>query len=75
MLILSHFCDSAKFNLTLLNLSSDVMDNNLPIISERILNSNRGIVNFKIGQEMLILYIICCKNLIIFRLIDSFYFS
>ena len=44
MLILSHFCDSAKFNLTLLNLSSDVMDNNLPIISERILNSNRGIV-------------------------------
>ena len=54
MLILSHFSDSAKFNLTLLNLSSDVMDNNLPIISERILNSNRGIVNFKIGQEMLI---------------------
>ena len=54
MLILSHFCDSAKFNLILLNLSSDVMDNNLPIISERILNSNRGIVNFKIGQEMLI---------------------
>ena len=54
MSILSHFCDSAKFNLTLLNLSSDVMDNNLPIISERILNSNRGIVNFKIGQEMLI---------------------
>ena len=54
MLILSHFCDSPKFNLTLLNLSSDVMDNNLPIISERILNSNRGIVNFKIGQEMLI---------------------
>ena len=54
MLILSHICDSAKFNLTLLNLSSDVMDNNLPIISERILNSNRGIVNFKIGQEMLI---------------------
>ena len=54
MLILSHFCDSAEFNLTLLNLSSDVMDNNLPIISERILNSNRGIVNFKIGQEMLI---------------------
>ena len=54
MLILSHFCDSAKFNLTFLNLSSDVMDNNLPIISERILNSNRGIVNFKKGQEMLI---------------------
>ena len=53
-MVLSHFCDSAKFNLALLNLSSDVMDNNLPIISERILNSNRGIVNFKIGQEMLI---------------------
>ena len=48
------FCDSAKFNLTLLNLNSDVLDNNLPIISERILNSNRGMVNFKIGQEMLI---------------------
>ena len=44
MLILSHFCDSAKINLTLLNLSSDVMDNNLPIISERILNSNGVIV-------------------------------
>ena len=54
MLILSHFCDSAKFNLTLLNLNSDVLDNNLPIISERILNSNKGMVNFKIGQEMLI---------------------
>ena len=52
MLIMSHFCDSAKFNLTLLHLSSDVLD--LPIISERILNSNRGMVNFKIGQEMLI---------------------
>ena len=52
MLILSHFCDSAKFNLALLNLNSDVLDNNLPIISERILNSNRGMVNFKIGQEM-----------------------
>ena len=55
MLILSHFCDSAKFNLTLLNLNSDVLNNNLPIIFERILNYNRGMVNFKIGQEMLIL--------------------
>ena len=54
MLILSHFCDSAKFNLTLLNLNSDVLNNNLPIIFERILNSNRCMVNFKIGQEMLI---------------------
>ena len=54
MSILSHFCDSAKFNLTLLNFNSDVLDNNLPIISESILNSNRGMVNFKIGQEMLI---------------------
>ena len=54
MLIMSHFCDSAKFNLTLLHLSSDVLNNNLPIISERILISNRGMVNFKIGQEMLI---------------------
>ena len=53
MLILSHFSDSAKFNLTLLNLNSDVLNNNLPIIFERILNSNRGMVNFKIGQEML----------------------
>ena len=44
MLILSHFCDSAKFNLTLLNLSSDVLDNHLPIISKRILNSNGVIV-------------------------------
>ena len=31
-----------------------MLDNNLPIISERILDSNRGMVNFKIGQEMLI---------------------
>ena len=54
MLIMSHFCDSAKCNLILLNLSSDVLDNNLPIISERIFNSNRGMVNFKIGQEMVI---------------------
>ena len=30
-----------------------MLDNNLPIISERILDSNRGMVNFKIGQEML----------------------
>ena len=54
MSIMSHFCDSAKFNLTLLHLNSDVLDNNLPIISERILISNRGMLNFKIGQEMLI---------------------
>jgi len=65
MLILSHFCEIAKFNLILLNLSSDVLDNNLPIVSERILNSNRvivhqyrdsnrGMVNFQIGQAMLI---------------------
>jgi len=45
MLILSHFCEIAKFNLILLNLSSDVLDNNLPIVSERILNSKRVIVH------------------------------
>ena len=51
-----------------------MLENNLPIISERILDSNRGMVNFKIGQEMLISSH-SCKNLIIFRLIDSSYYS
>ena len=42
--ISSHFGNLVKLNSELLNLSSDLLNNNLPIIPGRILNSNRGMV-------------------------------
>ena len=48
--ISSHFGNLVKLNAELLNLSSDLLNNKLPIIPGRIFNSNRG--SSKCCQEM-----------------------
>ena len=50
-LISSHFGNLVKLNSVLLNLSFDLLNNNLPIISGRILNPDQGMVLQNRGKK------------------------